>query len=113
MVATISALHSPDRRRARRLLLASTVAYFLLATGVLIYALLTSVDVPLPKPDWPWIAHAAFFTAFLFPAISVASLLAGWVFYVSGSYALAMIGALIPWAWGLLAIVSSLSVTLP
>lgn len=113
MVATVSALNSPERRRARGVLLVSTGAYLFLATGAVVYALLTNIDVPLPSSAWPVSAHAAFFTAFLFPAISVASLLAGWVSYVSARYAPALVGALVPWAWGLLAAVITMSVSLP
>ena len=108
----VRVLHSPAQRRARWLLIGSTVGYMAISTAILVYALVQNVDVPLPNREWSFGAQAAFFTAFLFPAVSVLSLLTGWVLYVSSSYGPAMIGALVPWAWGLLAILCTTGVVL-
>ncbi|MEL6545355.1 MAG: hypothetical protein AAFQ82_12065 [Myxococcota bacterium] len=110
MVASVRPLRSLEARRTRWLLVASTAGYMLLSAAILVYALVAEVDVPLPNRDWSFGAQAAFFAAFLFPAISVLSLMTGWVLYVSSSYLPAAIGALLPWAWGLLAVLCTAGV---
>lgn len=88
------------KRSAARLLTVSSVLYILLAATTLAVALAIDIPFQLPNSDWSTSARLTFFAAFMFPAVSVMSLIVGWVLYASASFVEAKLAALVPWLWG-------------
>jgi len=78
----------------------STVAYLLVAIAGLVFVLISDIDFRLPNASWRFSAHLVFFFAFMFPAVSVMSLIAGWGLYASRNNLGAIMASLCPWAWG-------------
>ncbi|MEM6532217.1 MAG: hypothetical protein AAF654_06315 [Myxococcota bacterium] len=108
MTASVQELHPARRLWARRALFWSTAAYVVLACGGLVFSLLSNIEVVLPNSRSTVIAHGLFFAGFMFPAVSVAALIVGWVLYSSDRYDAAVIAALVPWGYGSLVLALSL-----
>lgn len=88
------------KRRAARLLTVSSVLYVVLAAVTLSVVLAVDIPFQLPNSSWSTSARLTFFAAFMFPAVSVMSLIVGWVLYASASFVEAKLAALVPWLWG-------------